>query len=176
MNKEKIYILQKDLPDLKAGAEFRWELFNGVEHLYSSSHYSFAQSFILSKPDWFKLKEEEKPRVTRSNYDEESVFFYINDKGPSIKVDKERLAEILIAEEKGEVLLYKDWNVVTPQQVLTKDLYEQEHGVKLFTEKEMVEAKEKAFNAGRSVYPHKYSLVETTKDLRYKTFSDYINR
>jgi hypothetical protein len=50
----KQFKLLKDLPDLKAGAIFKWYLNNGIADLYSCGRYEYTEGFIKSKKDWFE--------------------------------------------------------------------------------------------------------------------------
>lgn len=57
-NQAKVYILQRDLPDLKAGSELHKE---GEYYYYVSTNNrksAYHESHVEINPDWFKLKEE----------------------------------------------------------------------------------------------------------------------
>lgn len=64
MDKNTVYILQKDLPDHEAGTEFHWDNERGkykteIECLNAAQPYScFMKQFVENNPEWFKPKEE----------------------------------------------------------------------------------------------------------------------
>ena len=55
----KTYILQKDLPDIKAGAIFKLDPDKKMYFLAESKVYGYPEKFVESTHEWFK--EEEKP-------------------------------------------------------------------------------------------------------------------
>lgn len=63
--KPKTYILQKDLPNVKAGTEFVWWPEGGI-YKYAKDNDDnkrggFNKSYVEDNiPEWFKLKEEER--------------------------------------------------------------------------------------------------------------------
>lgn len=67
---KKIYILQKDLPNIKAGNEFIWDDLNKS---YKPKKYAtdsetitvFNEFYVENNPDWFELREEKKYTETQ---------------------------------------------------------------------------------------------------------------
>jgi hypothetical protein len=53
--KSKTYILLKDLPDVKAGAEFTMDF-----GFYQYGKYTYYKKDVETNPEWFKLKEEKE--------------------------------------------------------------------------------------------------------------------
>lgn len=57
-NQAKVYILQRDLPDIKAGTELSKK---GEKYYYISTNNrnsAYHESHVENNPEWFKLKEE----------------------------------------------------------------------------------------------------------------------
>ena len=113
MNKEKTYILQKDLPDgSKAGDEYKWlgDPYCYFKNITRSGMNVWIKKIVENNPEWWKLKEEEKPVVVDEvvNFPNE-VHFHI--KGEWYQVSRERLAEILIAESKGFICIVDEDHV-----------------------------------------------------------------
>ena len=146
MGKEKVYILQKDLPNSKVGDEYVLGRCNAYYKNANECEGFWLKEYVENNPDWFLPKEEVKPLVTRCNYDSYSVYFYINDKAPAIELSKEILADILIAHQRGE-LHFTDG--------------------KFYSEKEYLELGEECFNAAR--------INDTGWYVKYKSFSDFMN-
>jgi CCR4-NOT transcriptional regulation complex NOT5 subunit len=99
MKKEKVYILQKDLPDSKAGDQYI--LVSGDFRRYYKNgdmeeSYWMAEN-VEGNHEWFKEKEEQKPTVSDFREDEQRFYFNVYEEWMIIK--KERLAEILIEEQ-----------------------------------------------------------------------------
>ncbi len=101
----KIYILQKDLPDISAGAEFKRE--NNKSNLFAYGpvnkngnfvYYDYTESFILSKPDWFKLKEE--PVLEKT----ERLFVFHNSVGPN-STERIEVKESDLTQQQKDLLL-----------------------------------------------------------------------
>jgi hypothetical protein len=166
MNKEKVYILQKDLPDgSKIGDEYIKQppIFDTLPNLVyenktRNKKMRLPFDVVETNPAWFRLKNE-NPRVTRCNYDEESVYFYIDDKAPSIKVDKDRLAEILIAEREGHYYIDDKFIWYREDNEIIKD--------KKYSEQQYLEFGQKCFEAARKNNSEWY--------YKFKNFSDYMN-
>ena len=61
----KTYILQKDLPDIKAGAKFKPVSALAYGYIRSPHyHIEYANHFVENNPEWFL--PEEQPMYTRS--------------------------------------------------------------------------------------------------------------
>lgn len=167
----KIYVLQKDLPDgAKVGDEYE---LRGRDRYYNIrlsnnncpvvEECSYFTWQVEKNESFFKLKEEPKPTVV----DEvvcfpDEIHFHINDKW--YIAPRRRLAEIFIAESKGEL---KDLEYYKAEFDANVD--------KRYTEKELLEAEEKAFNAGRELQNFWFKSFDP-KQLQYPTFSDYKNQ
>lgn len=167
-----VYVLQKDLPDSKAGDEYVLRKYNEIMEDYFKNgdvDGSFwPRHYVENNPEWFKKKETPKPTVTNwTSSDEMENFnvieFFIGKN--YYPVSKERLAEILIAESKGDILIGKKKGVYSEKFIATDMIY---------TEKELLEAEEKAFNASRELQTFWHSSIDK-KALQYQTFSDYKN-
>lgn len=69
------YILQKDLPNIKAGAEFDQKKIN--DNVYyareidsMNDYYHYHKNFVENNPEWFKLKEE-KMYITNIHFQDQ---------------------------------------------------------------------------------------------------------
>lgn len=51
-----VYILRKDLPGLKAGAEFHW-VRSGFRHETKEGEYAYTKEAVESETDWFRKKD-----------------------------------------------------------------------------------------------------------------------
>lgn len=156
MEKEKIYILQKDLPYLRAGAEYRYndgDYETKDEHLFTQGLKwdRLGRLAVENNPEWFKLKEEVKPTVADwvgSGYQMHFVIMRGNNlPDHEITISKERLAEILIAE--------------------SKKLIHIDDGYTWFREDSVIKKLEECFNESR--------LTNPIVGFKYDTFSDYMN-
>ena len=144
MNKEKVYILQKDLPDgSKNGDEYSLRK-NGRDR-YTNHRYRHSESPVIEDAAWFtwqvednekffKLKEEVKPVVVGSEFWINRIRFVFGEGFPEISISKERLAEILIAEQKGML------NIIQP--ISSED-------VKEYSKKEYLKFGEDCWKAAR---------------------------
>lgn len=178
MNKEKEFIWTDELVQ-KFAEEYR----------FSSSRTSLEQ-FVKCEMD--KLKEEEKPIVVSVNLKSNTVDFIINTEKEYYHITKERLAEILIAESKGDITIWriKDDNIcpATNKQCddeccptgaicnLKPSVWgenpKNDVEPKLYTEKEWLQFGEECFNAATMcLLDHK----EPSYRKRYESFSDYMN-
>lgn len=96
----KTYILQKDLPTLKEGAEFTWD---SCRMKYRSGDYTYKAEIVHWNTDWFKLKDECKPTIAGVVVSESnstvSVYFH-NANSLVLSYSKEKFAEILLEEQK----------------------------------------------------------------------------
>jgi len=162
MDDKKVYILQKDLPDYSAGEEF---VFNG-EHYEAKNKCEdgcvgrWSKKYVEDNPDWFRLKnEEQKPKVVRIE-ERENVFLchvhYIVDDFKVISINKERLAEMLIAESwEPETRPMNKNEVVAPEMF------------PMVSYKEYLQFGEDCFNAARKNNSEWYFM--------YESFSDFMN-
>lgn len=167
--KMKTYILLKDLPNVKAGAksEYKNEHFCFDE---AGVGYAFKEKEIADNPEWFKEKEE-KPTITDWYNDgidaknpcnpRAGISFEFNNNLKPIYISKERLAELLIAENKGELFID------------TKEDRNEKRG-RLYTQKELLEAEEKAFNNAQLLVKHS-SFDSNELEYEFKTVRDYRN-
>lgn len=155
MDKEKSYILQKDLPKIKAGTEFIFNKeFCVYEFRLSEDDYTqYSQQEIDECQEWFKIKEPNPRLVIGHQFITGGNKFTFSDY-TDISISKERLSEILIAESKNELELY---GVATGEH----------SGNKYYTEKRHIELLEECFNESRLTNP----LV----GFKHDTFSDYMN-
>lgn len=156
------------------------------EYRFSSSRTSLEQ-FVKCEMD--KLKEEEKPTISyaKGMSDKTAGIDFTFSNGQSFYITKERLAEILIAESKGDITIWriKDDNICPATNKQCDDECcppgaicnlkpsvcgenpENDVKSKLYTEKEMLNAREESFNAGR--------LNHCLAGWKYDTFSDFMN-
>lgn len=174
MNKEKTYILQQDLPNLKSGTEFT---FSKGSSMYESTiqddwhETTFYKKELIENSDWFKEKVEEKPFVvnfygegnTKINF---KYRLYNDFPDKEFIISKERLQEILIAENKGELFINGN------EQVWLRFGKE-----KLYTEKEWLQFGEECWNAAREqrLPKHNEIVIRSPYPDRYETLSDYLN-
>lgn len=154
MNKEDAYILQKDSPNCKAGTEFRFvslimKYQSTVMNKNSKGIY-FEPEDVENNPEWFKIKEEEKPKVINIEERHNVFLCRIHTIGKDVRVvpiSKEHLAEILIAYSYGNLIINGN-----------KEKGNQE---KLYTEKEWLQFGQECF--------------EVARNYLYHSFSDYMN-
>lgn len=125
---------------------------------YYNQGHSSESAFEEFKKE--KLKESIKPIVTRCNYDDYSVYFYIDNKAPSIKVDKDRMAEILISEREGRYWIDDKFMWYREDNEIIKD--------KKYSEQDYLEFGQKCFEAARKNNSEWY--------YKFKNFSDYMNK
>lgn len=163
------YILQNDLPDVKAGAEFT--IGDALDVYFLSSDktvtkhncYTYPKKFVENNPVWFRLKEEEqKPEVIGIEKRENVFLCHIHfsaDNFKAIPINKERLAEVLIAENEGHFYIDDEFLWYREDNEIIKD--------KKYSEQEYLEFGEGCFNAARKNNSEWY--------YRYKNFSDYMN-
>lgn len=149
MKNQKVYILQKDLPDGKVGDEYIL-----VDNLYYRNGHTWdsywTPEVVEDNTDWFILKTV-VPKVASFTEDENFIRFYLN-KGFVEAISKERLAELLILNQEN--------NLMTKDEVING-----EH--KDYSEKEYLEFGEECFNAARKNNSEWHFL--------YKSFSDFMN-
>lgn len=169
MNDEKVYVLQKDLPNAKAGVEFTKNLYGHLYDIYSSGQINSEGDSIdirarnvENNPEWFKLKEEVKPIVvTRCNYNDLDCNFYLSD-GSKVTIGKRAMAGIIMGVNKGE-----------------KNTFWKEQYYKLVDihKRELLAVEQIAFNAGRSYSVLYIDSISNSSFLKldYKDFSDYKN-
>lgn len=129
----KTYILQKDLPTAKAGTEFTWDSISNMYKSDSPTDYSsiYYEKSVMQDTEWFKPKDTLKPIITNWYNSGEAgvvteVRFIVSTSEQVFSIRLERLAEIVIAESKGELFIGDP-----------KDKPERE---KRYTEKELLEA------------------------------------
>lgn len=178
MDNEKIYVLQIDLPDGgKVGDEYKKvgnDQYRNIKFINDKcpviEDVAWFSWQVEENETFFKLKEEEKSTVVeiKENYHFGDFVYRISGVKELFTISKERLAEILIAESKG------DLNLNGNTRIKFQPIESSDPDFNRYNEKELIEAEEKAFNMARSVYPHKY--VYAIKDWQYKTFSDYKNQ
>jgi hypothetical protein len=169
MNDRKIYILQKDLPDYKAGEEFELTIdgyYTAKISCLDGIKGKWPPRYVENNPEWFKLKEEVNRAVIASWFTDNNSFYFtlLNGKDaplPPYEISRSRLSEIIIAESKGD--LYLDL-----------DEYRREE---FFTAQELLTSEEKAFHAGRSYKTLHIDSISNSSFLKldYKDFSDYKN-
>lgn len=145
------------------------------EYRFSSSRISLDQFIKRCETD--KPQEEQRPTVTRCNYDDDNVYFYIDNKIPSIDIDKKRLAEIIINESsknwerKSKPMSEED--VIAPKQKAiingcpSVSPFEDAVNKKVYSQKEYLQFGEQVFNAARKNNTELY--------YKFKNFSDYMN-
>lgn len=161
---DKIYVLQKDLPGVKAGTEYinhpkavnRWYPDNCYEHgkliLDNLSIHGLITSDIVDNPDFFKLKQEDKIEVEEICVRENSFGY-----GTLIKTSQPIPSEKYLPIKKAIefVLQYNDHPL--------KDSI----GNHLYTQDMVDSLEQAAFENSRLTHP----MV----GFKYDTFSDYKN-
>lgn len=114
MNKEPTYILQQDLPDgSKVGDEYEYvSSLDAYVNPINSYVNSWERRRVENNPVFFKVREEEKTTVVYIEERNNVYLFHIQIRTGSPTADSktvsmpiERLAEILIAESKGELVI-----------------------------------------------------------------------
>lgn len=107
-----------------------------------------------------KLKEEVKPTVKNMWADDSGchIWMNVNEENP-FNISKERLAEILIAEAKGELFM---------------DNEEDRKQRKLISDKEFLQFGEDCFKAARHT-EKKIGEFSIYEEYKYKSLSDFIN-
>jgi len=123
----KTFVLQKDLPDVKAGAELKYNSVLEVYDLFISQPKENVPSYRYNKTivenddgTWFKLKKEPKNPVTHVHWSEDlsELTFNIGNSGVlQVVIKNERLAEILIAESKGRLSILPDDGIPSMDEI-----------------------------------------------------------
>lgn len=172
----KTYILQKDLPDVKAGAEFKLGRDSDAYYLTSNKTgtkyncYCYPKSFVENNSEWFKeVPDLDKPPLGLM---------------PKYLHDEKRFEDI-----RNAMGRYADAGKVVPQEwideekeLMEKIKFKEEETTKKYTEKELLEAEEKAFDAGSTLIT--MPIVDFSKKINqnicirhkeFKSFSDYKN-
>ena len=146
---------------IPVGEEFKQ--YNDTKIYVSKNGWEMSKSSVENEA-WFKEKKEEKTRITTSLWGEDEIQFstsylsnLVNAKW-DYTISKERLAEILIAESKSLLCI-----IPNPYPVF-------------YTEKELLEVEEAAFNAAREKEEIKRQFNSPHIYNKYPTFSDYKNQ
>ena len=156
MSEKKVYILQKDLPDSKAGDEYIC-LTNNFSMVYykngdRNESYWTAEN-VENNLSWFKLKEEVNPAVDQIWFNNiENIKVRMNNGSATIDISSIRLAEILIAESKGQ--LFMD----NPKYLKSRQ--------GRYTEKEYMDFGKECFSRSRMKHPE--------GSFKYITFDHFI--
>ena len=116
------YILQVDLPDgSKVGDEYAkryvsQSMYVNKEATLLTKNKKWSPSEVESNPAFFKAREDGPPFVDmiHKNYDRfyNNYLYRISDRKDFGKISRERLAEILIAEEEGMLLSVGEMSLV----------------------------------------------------------------
>lgn len=137
MDKNTVYILQKDLPHVKAGTEFSQENNNPDYYNANFCHYHdrLHKSRIINNPTWFKPKEEvnESKPTEQFQWTNELVMEFVNfhdeQKGIhwlSEDIEKFKQSKSKKEEPQWEILEYKNTtngDVFTFQSVCNNSIY-----------------------------------------------------
>ena len=154
----KTYVLQKDTPNAKAGDEFYYtpNEYRGEGYINKAGMF-WHKLIVENNPEWFKLKKEEQPK-------EKDTFVWSDELVKEFVISFKKIDKLITGVDPiGKTIIEWKQSKSTPKEDKT------------YTEKELLEAEQKAFEAA-------IHNIQTYKDakgewhLRYPKFSDYKNR
>lgn len=168
---KRAYILQKDLPGLRAGAKF--EPVSALAYAFIQTgmfHLEFAKEFVENNPDWFKLEEPERATANVFFCDESDV--PPAERGISFVVPHSYFGKIAAIKSAIESVLNdegKEDALKGAEIILGKYGYL----MKKYTQKDLDKAREDAFKKAREINdPPFRGCAETWP--KYQTFEDYL--
>jgi len=179
MNKNTVYILQKDCLDAKAGDEFEFsESSDCYSKIGGDCQIDYLSAlFVENNPEWFKSKEEvNESKPTEQAPKEEQVPIKVKDIFDGIKIKNLPFGKYYtlvtnnpIPESKYQPIKEAiEWVLSHP---LIDDISDNSN---FYTKSELLQARRDAFDAARKIV-FMFSAFPIRHPFKYLKFEDYIN-